>query len=78
MISSLDATLFRKALALLLAIDNRRATKRTHKDADETDGDDRTTETTDTFKKLSKRFKHDTQAIDEELEKAYERFLPER
>ena len=78
MISSIDATPLRNALALLPPIANRRAPNPTPKDADETDGDDRTTETTDTFKKLSKRFKHDTQAIDEELEKAYERFLPER
>lgn len=75
-----NATLFRKALALLLAIENRRSKKRTHHDTDADDDniDEKTTDTTEVFKKLSKRFKHDKNAIDDELDKAYERFLPER
>lgn len=30
------------------------------------------------FKKLSKRLKHSEQTIDDELNKTYERFVPER
>jgi len=36
------------------------------------------TETTEVFKTLSKRLKHGEQTIDDELNKTYERFVPER
>ena len=72
-----DATLFRKTLALLLAIDKRRSKKRSHDDDDdqsETNG----TSTTDMFKTISKRLKHDQHTIDNELTAAYESFAPGR
>lgn len=73
----LDAKLFRKTLALLLAIENRRSKKR-GRDDQEDDDDDNNTETTDVFKTLSKRLKHGEQTIDNELSQTYERFIPER
>jgi hypothetical protein len=36
------------------------------------------TETTEVFKTISKRLKHNEQTIDEELHKTYEHFVPER
>jgi hypothetical protein len=84
----LDAALFRKTLALLLAIENRRSKKRTHDGDDDDDDDDGKTEqdtktfnsndTTTIFKSLSKRLKHDQDAVGRELTEAYERFVPER
>jgi len=44
-------------------------------DEDEVNGN---TETTEVFKTLSKRLKHGEQAIDEELNKTFEHFVPER
>ncbi|CAF3683364.1 unnamed protein product [Rotaria sp. Silwood1] len=76
-----NAKLFRKTLALLLAIENRRSSKRVHEDDnDEEEFDDKknSAETTEIFKKISKRLKHDENAIDEQLNKTYERFVPER
>jgi hypothetical protein len=45
-------------------------------DEDEVNGNN--TETTEVFKTLSKRLKHGEQAIDEELNKTFEHFVPER
>ncbi len=75
-----NTKLFRKTLALLLAIENRRSSKRTREnDEDEVnDNDISTSETTEVFKTLSKRLKHCEQTIDDELNKTYERFVPER
>ncbi|CAF2628094.1 unnamed protein product [Rotaria sp. Silwood2] len=76
-----NAKLFRKTLALLLAIESRRSNKRAHEDDnDEEEFNDKnnSTETTEIFKKISKRLKHDEQAIDEQLSETYERFVPER
>jgi len=76
-----NAKLFRKTLALLLAIENRRSNKRIHEDDNEeevNDNNNNSTETTEIFKTISKRLKHNEQAIDEELNKTYERFVPER
>ncbi len=75
-----NTKLFRKTLALLLAIENRRSSKRTREnDEDEVnDNDISTSETTEVFKTLSKRLKHGEQTIDDELNKTYERFVPER
>ena len=70
-----DATLFRKTLALLLAIDKRRAKKRSRDDDDDEESE---TNTTDLFKTISKRLKHDQHTIDHELTAAYESFVPER
>lgn len=69
-----NTKLFRKTLALLLAIDNRRSKKREHTD----DDDDEEENTTDVFKTLSKRFKQGDKVIDEELNNSYEKLLPER
>jgi hypothetical protein len=71
----LDGKLFRKTLALLLAIENRRSNKRMR---DDEANDNNNTDTTEVFKTLSKRFKHGEQTIDNELTKTYERFVPER
>ena len=77
--SILDAKLFRKTLALLLAIENRRSNKRVHDDDDDEVNDShKHSETTEVFKTLSKRLKHGEQIIDEELNKTYEHFVPER
>ena len=75
----LDAKLFRKTLALLLAIENRRSNKRARDDDDDDDEvNDKKTDTTEVFKTLSKRLKHGEQTIDDELTETYERFVPER
>ncbi len=79
--SLLDAKLFRKTLALLLAIESRRSSKRVRNDDDDEDevNDDKSnTDTTEVFKTLSKRLKHGEQTIDDELNQTYERFVPER
>lgn len=68
-----NTKLFRKTLALLLAIDNRRSKKREH-----TDDDIEEEDTTGVFKTLSKRFKQGDKVIDEELTNSYEKCLPER
>lgn len=68
-----NTKLFRKTLALLLAIDNRRSKKREHDDDEEEEEN-----TTDVFKTLSKRFKQGDKVIDEELNNSYEKLLPER
>jgi hypothetical protein len=75
-----DTKLFRKTLALLLAIENRRSSKRTRDDDEDevNDNDSNNNETTEVFKTLSKRLKHGEQTIDDELHKTYERFVPER
>jgi len=73
----LDTKLFRKTLALLLAIENRRSSKRA-RDDDDDEVNDNNTETTEVFKTISKRLKHGEQTIDDELKKTYERFVPER
>jgi protein AATF/BFR2 len=72
-----NAKLFRKTLALLLAIENRRSSKRVHDD-DDAEVNNNNTETTEVFKTLSKRLKHGEQTVDDELTKTYERFVPER
>lgn len=66
-----DAKLFRKTLALLLAIETRRSNKRSHDEESDSD-------TTEVFKTLSKRLKHGEQTIDNELNQTYERFVPKR
>ena len=66
---------------MLLAIENRRSTKRVHEDDnnDEEDTDkNNSNETKETFKTISKHFKHDEKTIDEQLNKTYECFAPER
>ena len=67
----LDAKLFRKTLALLLAVENRRSNKRPRDEESDPD-------TTEVFKTLSKRLKHGEQTIDNELNQTHERFVPER
>ncbi len=48
-------------------------------DEDEVNGNsNNNTETTEVFKTLSKRLKHGEQAIDEELNKTFGHFVPER
>ncbi|CAF1283171.1 unnamed protein product [Adineta steineri] len=71
-----NTKLFRKTLALLLAIENRRSAKRVRENDD--DDNNNNNETTEVFKTLSKRFKNNEQAIDEELNKSYTQFTPER
>ncbi|CAF1078141.1 unnamed protein product, partial [Adineta ricciae] len=78
-----NATLFRKTLALLLAISHRRSNKRTRdevaddvEDAANEEQNDKA-DTTKIFKTLSKRLKS-SEAIDEELKQTYEQFTTER
>ncbi|UJR27185.1 hypothetical protein I4U23_008481 [Adineta vaga] len=78
-----NAKLFRKTLALLLAVNRRRSNKRMRDDDDEEkhsedENHDDNTDTTEIFKTLSKRLKNGEQAVDEELNKTYEHFVPER
>ncbi|CAF3311963.1 unnamed protein product [Rotaria socialis] len=80
-----NAKLFRKTLALLLAIENRRSNKRARDhDDDDDDGEEESkeknnsSETTEIFKTISKRLKRGEHVVDEELTKSYEHFVPER
>jgi len=74
-----NATLFRKTIALLLAIENRRSSSQVkRKNDDDNEETDNNNATTELFKTISKRLKRGDHAIDQEIDASYENFVPKR